>query len=293
MKSMSRKIVLQLVVACLLAVLGIRYGYGRQSQALQDYMRVGGPLTVEKIRDDMYVIERAGGNSTLLITGDGAILVDDKSAEDHDHLVEKIKSVTDQPVKYIFNTHSHGNHAGGNARMLPGPQIIAQAKTRELLAKANQPGLPNIVFDRECDVFLGGKEVRAFYFGPGHTDGDTFIYFPADRVIAAGDMVDVGEEFPPLIDYPVGGTAKGWVKALDEALKLDFDTVVPGLGPISKREAFVNFAKDFKASQDRVREMLAQGKSKDDISKMLATDYHWDKLHITRSLDGLIAEMKP
>jgi len=134
--------------------------------------------------------------------------------------------------------------------------------------------------------------VQAHYYGRGHTNGDAVIYFPAQRTIHMGDLFTVAPTFPPLIDYAGGGSALEWTKTLDEVMKLDFDTVIPGHGPVSKREDIVKFRGMMEAMRNRVRSMNREKKSKDEIAKMLATEYHWQDLHMQRGLDGLIAEMK-
>ena len=108
----------------------------------------------------------------------------------------KVKSVTDQPVKYVLSTHHHSDHSGGNAKFLPTAEIISTANARTNIVEHKQPNAPpNMapgargVHRGDCSVFLGGKEVRARYFGRGHTNGDAIIYFPALRTIHTGDLM--------------------------------------------------------------------------------------------------------
>src|SRR5579863_4711774 len=145
-------------------------------------------LTINKVHDDLYEIEGDGGNVAVLVTSEGVVLVDDKYERDHDAILERIKTVTPLPVKYIINTHYHQDHSGGNAKFLPSADIIStqNARTNILEHKqSNVSGSPvapaRIVFTDETAVFLGGKEVRAKYFGRGHTNGDAVVYFPQDK----------------------------------------------------------------------------------------------------------------
>src|SRR5579864_3307547 len=141
-------------------------------------------LTLNKVKEDLYEIEGDGGNVAVYITSEGVILVDDKFDQDHDQIMANVKSVTNQPIKYIFSTHYHADHSGGNAKMLPLAEIISTVNARTNIVEHKQSNAPpgvmpaRVVFTDETSVFLGGKEVRAHHFGRGHTDGDAVIYFP-------------------------------------------------------------------------------------------------------------------
>ena len=114
-------------------------------------------------------------------------------------------------VKYVINTHHHGDHSGGNARLQQlNVQVVASEQAREHMVDAKQPGLPNITVDRRAQIYLGGKKVEIHYFGRAHTSGDVVAYFPAHRTLAAGDMFTFGDATPQLIDYAGGGSANGW-----------------------------------------------------------------------------------
>src|SRR5436189_6444324 len=138
-------------------------------------------LTINKVKDDLYNIEGDGGNVAVLVTNEGVVLVDDKFDRDHDAIVSKIKSVTNQPVKYVLSTHHHADHSGGNAKFLPTAEIISTANARANIIEHKQSNAPpgvapaRVVFTEECSVFLGGKEVRSRHFGRGHTNGDAII----------------------------------------------------------------------------------------------------------------------
>jgi len=126
-------------------------------------------LTMNQVKDDLYEIVGDGGNVAVYITNEGVILVDDKYDQDFDGIMAKVKSVTNQPVKYILSTHHHSDHSGGNARFLPTAEIISTANARANIVAHKQPNVTpetapaRIVFTDESAVFLGGKEVRAHY----------------------------------------------------------------------------------------------------------------------------------
>jgi len=250
-------------------------------------------LDTIKLKDDLYVIHNAvvPGNTTVLVTNDGVLLVDDKFEVDHAGIMAELKKITDKPVKYVINTHHHADHSGGNAKMQAmDVKILATQEAREQMVIGNQPGLPDIVIEHHAHVFLGGKNVALFHFGRAHTNGDLVVLFPADRVLAAGDMFTKGDDVPELIDYSGGGSGVEWSETLRSVLQLDFDTVVPGHGPVTTKKDMTDFRQSTMRLVSRVREMNRAKKSKDDIKKMLGTEFHWTDLHFSRGLDGIVAE---
>jgi cyclase len=252
-------------------------------------------LNTIKLKDDLYVIHNdfVPGNTTALLTNEGVILVDDKFEIDHANIMAELKKITDKPVKYVINTHHHADHSGGNGQMQGlGALIVASENARENMVEGKQPGLPNMVFDHHASVFLGGKNVELYYFGRSHTNGDIVALFPADRVLAAGDMFTFGDATPELIDYSGGGSARDWPKTLDGALMLDFDTVVPGHGDVTTKAEMRKYRASTQQLRDRVHEMLVEKKSKADVEQMLRTEFHWADLHVARGLDGAMAELQ-
>jgi cyclase len=258
------------------------------------------PLTIEKVKDDLYAIIGNGGNVAVYITDEGVILIDDKFEQDYPEIMAKVKTVTDKPIRYVLNTHQHGDHTGGNAKMLAASvEIIAQKNARANMVTGKMPGIPRISFTDETEVFLGGKEVRARYFGRGHTNGDAVIYFPADRVVHTGDLFTVATSTAPVtvapfIDYSASGSIVEWTKTLDGVLNSgwDFDIAIPGHGPVSKRADLVAYRKNFEAMRNRVSNLVRGGQSKDDVSKMLAAEFGWPATASARSLDPMMAELK-
>jgi len=255
------------------------------------------PIGIQKLKNDLYVIGVTkgvgAGNVAVQVTDEGVILVDDMFDRNHDEILEKLRTVTDKPIKYVLNTHQHDDHSGGNAKMLAmNAEVISHRNARANMALLKQPGLAHVTFSDEMSVYLGGKEVRAHYDGRGHTGGDAVMYFPADKVIHTGDLFLT---FPPqpFIDYANGGSALEWTKTLDAALKLDFDVAIPGHGPVSDRAGILKFRDNFQAMRDRISGMLHSGASKDEISKVLTTDYHWAVGGLAiQQVDAMIAELK-
>jgi cyclase len=279
---------LSLVVA-LSAGLWVAYAYGQQFGAQP------AKLTTVKVKDDLFVIHNdfVPGNTTVLITGEGVVLVDDKFEIDHDNIVAAVKKLTNQPIKYVINTHHHADHSGGNAKLQAmSVQAIASEQARENMVDGKLTGLPTMVFDHHAHVYLGGKNVELYHFGRAHTNGDVVVYFPAQRTLAAGDMFTFGDATPELIDYAGGGSAKEWTSTLDSALQLDFDNVVPGHGVVTTKAEMRKYRDSTLRLRNRVHELVVQKKSRDDIAKVMRTEFHWADLHVHISLDGAMAEMQ-
>lgn len=254
-------------------------------------------LTLNKIKDDLYEIVGDGGNVAVYVTSEGVILVDDKFEQDYANIMAKVKSVTDQPVKYVLSTHHHSDHSGGNVKFLPTAEIISTANARANIVEHKQPGAPadmapaRVVFTQECSVFLGGKEVRAIYFGRGHTNGDAVIYFPALRTIHTGDLMAGAT---PLIDYTGGGSIKEWTATLDGALKLDFDTVIPGHGAVTDKAGLLTYRNNIEKLRNRAAGLIHEGKSQEEVGKVMMAEFGWgpQSMQMQWSLPGMMAELK-
>ena len=252
-------------------------------------------LSVQKLRDDIFVIrnEFVPGNTTVMVTNEGVVLVDDKFDIDHANILAQLKTFTNQPIKYVINTHHHGDHSGSNAKMQAlGAQVVSSEQARQHMVDGSQPGLPNVTIDGHGTLFLGGKRVELYWFGRAHTSGDIVALFPAQRVLAAGDMFTVGNDTPQLVDYAGGGSAKEWPATVDRVLQLDFDNVVPGHGMVVDKAAMRTFRGTAERLKNRVHEVLAKKASRDDIVKMLKSEFSYADFHINASLDGLLVELR-
>ena len=252
------------------------------------------PLRSQKVKDNLYMISGDGGNVAVLVTNEGVALVDDMYERNYADIMVQVKSITKQPVKYVFNTHQHDDHAGSNAKMMTSAEVIAHRNVRVNMVKLKQPGPPRVVFSTEMSVFLGGQEIRAQYFGRGHTNGDAVIYFPDLKVIHSGDLFLTNSATPlPFMDFAQGGSAVEWTDTIDRMMMLDFDTVIPGHGPVSNRDGVVKWRADLASMRGQIREMVRQGKSKDEISDVLTGTYKWPKGGLAiAQVDAFIDEMK-
>jgi len=263
----------------------------------QNQTRQPPQLTLNKVKDDLYEIEGDGGNVAMYVTGEGVILVDDKFEQDFEGIMAKVKSVTTQPVKYVLSTHHHSDHSGGNVKFLPTAEIISTVNARKNIVEHKQANAPpgmvpaRVTFTEEASVFLGGKEVRARYLGRGHTNGDAVIYFPALRTLHTGDLM---AGTTPLIDYPGGGSVVEWTKTLDEALKLDFDTVIPGHGKVTDKAGLQTYRNNVEKLRNRAAGLIREGKSQDEVGKVMMAEFGWtaNSLQMQWSLPGMMAELR-
>jgi cyclase len=254
-------------------------------------------LTISKVKDNLYEIEGDGGNVAVLVTNEGVLLVDDKYDQDHDAIVASVKSVTDQPIKYIMSTHHHSDHSGGNTKFASSVNIISTVNARSNIVSHKQDNAPagmtpaNLTFTQEMSVFLGGQEVRAKFVGRGHTNGDAVVYFPSLKTLHTGDlMAGVG----PLIDYPGGGSLANWAATLDEAMKFDIETVIPGHGKVTDKAGLKTYRDNVEKMKTRVTGLIREGKSQDEVAKFMMSEYKWapESLNIRWSLPGMMTELK-
>jgi cyclase len=187
-------------------------------------------------------------------------------------------------VKYLLNTHHHTDHAGGDATFINTTEIIAHRNVRENFLRNKQPGAPRVTFNDQASVFLGGVEVRAYYFGRAHTNGDAVIYFPDLRVIHTGDIITEGM---PVLDYNNGASAVEWVKVLDAILKLDFDVVIPGHGKLLTKDRIREDQKKLVTMNQRMAELARKGVPLEQVFDQLKlADLGWDHTVSTVAFKG-------
>jgi cyclase len=256
------------------------------------------PLTYKQLKEDLWVIEGTSngasdaGNIAVLVTSEGVILVDDRFAPDYAEVMAAVRKITPLSVKYVVNTHHHGDHTGGNAQMLTSVEVVIQNNARRHMVATAMPGLPRISFSKEASVFLGGKEVRAIYYGRGHTDGDVAVYIPHDRAVHMGDlMAGTRGVTNPVMDYSSGGSLKAWPATLDGVLKLDIDTVIPGHGSATDRAGLAAHRDKIASVLKVATRMVEENRPKDEISKTMVAEFDFKPINL-RGLDGLMAELK-
>jgi cyclase len=244
----------------------------------QDFSKV--EIKATKVSGNIYMLEGAGGNIGASIGEDGIVIVDDQFAPLADKIQASLKNlgITDKPVRFVINTHYHGDHTGGNAPFSnAGSTVIAQDNVRKRLQSGGtagnggsikmevkpgeKPDLPIITFEHDVTVHLNGEDIRALHFPSGHTDGDSIIFFPKNNVVHMGD--DFVRYGFPFIDVSSGGSVQGMISAMEKATaQLPADVkVIPGHGALSNLDDVREFTKMLKETSGVVQKALDQHKS--------------------------------
>jgi glyoxylase-like metal-dependent hydrolase (beta-lactamase superfamily II) len=212
-------------------------------------------VEIQKLKDNLYVLTGGGGNSAALVTDLGVVLVDTKLAGWGQPMLDKIRTVTPKPVTTIINTHAHADNTGGNEFFPTSVEIIAQENTRmnmdkmEVFKGPKVNFLPKLMFKDKMTIGSGKERIDLYYFGAGHTGGDSWVVFPALRVMHAGDMIETRQ--PPIIDAPSGGSGLAYSTSLAKAATgiKNVDTIITGHGPVlgmKDLEEYAEFSKDFR-----------------------------------------------
>ena len=294
-----------LLAVAFLAVLAVLTAHAVTQQKLTPE-----PMRIEKVKDNLYVVRgpfnlcspngcrptsvddgllHEAGDVAVRVTNEGVILVDDKFAQNVPDVLDRVKSITPQPIKYMLNTHHHADHVGGDGEIQNlGIEILAHRNIRENILRNKQPGAPRIVFSDQAEVHLGGVEVQMKYLGRGHTNGDTIIYFPDLRTVHSGDLVIDGM---PVIDYNNGGSALEFVTTLNNLLKIDFDTVIPGHGRVLTRDFVRDYVPKLETMNKRMADLVKKRVAKDQLEKALKLDdLGWAHTVSTGTFMGSIAQ---
>jgi cyclase len=259
----------------------------------QDFSKV--QMKVHKVSGNVYMLEGDGGNIGVSVGDDGIVIVDDQFAPLAEKIRAALKSITDKPVRFVINTHYHGDHTGGNLEFQKTSPVIAQDNVRKRLEgsgvagnggslkheyKAADPGaLPIITFDHQVTVHLNGEDIRALHVPAGHTDGDSVIFFPKSNVVHMGDdFVTYGF---PFVDINSGGSVRGMIDAIDKVLaQVPADVkIIPGHGPISNVADARKFQQMMKDTLAAVQAAMKQGKTLEQMKqeKILASwSGEWD-----------------
>jgi cyclase len=197
---------------------------------------------IEKVKDNLYVVQGQGGNTAVYVADKGVVIVDTKLANNGQAILDQVKSVTDKPITHIINTHTHGDHTGSNQFFPASVEVIVQDNTKTNMEKmpvfqeaANKNGLPDRTFKDKMTV-LGGKDaIDLYYFGPAHTNGDAFIVFRTARTMHTGDAF-ANKGFP-LIDRNNGGSGIGYPDTIQKLVKgvKDVDTIINGHSPTTMK----------------------------------------------------------
>jgi glyoxylase-like metal-dependent hydrolase (beta-lactamase superfamily II) len=242
-----------------------------------DFSRV--EIKTTDLGDHVYMLEGQGGNITMAVAKDGIIMVDGEYAPLHDKIRAAIAIVSNEPIKYLVNTHFHGDHTGGNAPFAKdGVTIVAEVNVRKRLAAGTTNGLTGVKTPPAADEALPSKTyIRAYkirmlgrvanlrHIANAHTDGDSYVWFKTANVLSTGDTFTNGRY--PNIDFANGGNIKGMIAAADTYLKMTNgkSRIVPGHGPIADKAALGAYRTMLVTARDRMAKLVKDGKSEDEI----------------------------
>jgi len=250
----------------------------------KDFSKV--EIKVTKVSGNIYMLEGEGGNIAASVGEDGIVIVDDQYAPLADKIQAALKNlkITDKPVRFVINTHYHGDHTGGNEPFAnTGSTVIAQDNVRKRLETGGTAGnggsikmeakpapkgaLPVITFEHDVTVHLNGEDIRALHFPAGHTDGDAIIFFPKNNVVHMGD--DFVRYGFPFIDVSSGGSVQGMIAAMEKvSAQLPPDVkVIPGHGALSNLDDVRVFVKMLKETSAAVQKAIDEHKTLDQMKQ--------------------------
>lgn len=228
-----------------------------------------GPVgAIQKVADNLYVIPGAGGNTSVYVTTRGVVVVDTKTPDNGQAIVDQIKTVTDKPITHVINTHIHFDHTGSNAFFPEAVEIVAHANLAASLVKdpayqdpAAKRGLVDRIYTDTLTLFSGDDTIELYNFGASHTNGDSFVVFRKARAIATGDVF--ANRGQPIIDTANGGSGVNYPAVVDKALATtaNVDMVIPGHAGVMKRQDLVDFGEFHHLFLRHARAALAAGKT--------------------------------
>lgn len=245
--------------------------------AQQDFSGV--EVVATPIRDNLYLITGRGGNIVASTGEDGTFLVDDQYAPLTERIQAALDEITDRPVRFVINTHWHGDHVGGNENFAEaGAVIVAHENVRSRMSSdqfmatfnvtvpaAPPKALPVVTFTQGVSLHLNGDDVRVIHMAEAHTDGDALVHFERANVLHMGDIYFHGSY--PFIDLGSGGGIHGMIAAVEFGIEIanDDTVIVPGHGPLSDRAGLTAYGEMLSEILDRVTALKAEGKSLEEV----------------------------
>ena len=253
-------------------------------------------VTFKEVAPDLhFLFDFTSSNAVVLTTNDGVLVIDTRQhPRDGEDLLARIRKITDKPIKWVINSHFHGDHHFGNPPFkTAGAIFIAQSETARIMAQV-QPKelarrgnffkscgfdpaevklvLPDVTFDSEMTIQLGGREIRLAYLGPGQQAGDTFVFFPHARMVFTTGMFGP-RSMPNMAFTP---SVEGWLKLLDRLAAMDADKILPAHGDVSTRQDVKDLSAMLADEYATVKDAIAKGMTLDDARKTLTLPQYKD-----------------
>lgn len=272
--------------------------------AQPDFSKV--EVKATKVAGSVYMLTGQGGNIGVSVGDDGIVIIDDQYAPLAPKIEAALKTITDKPLRFILNTHWHGDHTGGNEHFGKTAPIIAHENVRKRLASgSNVPGrvtppapkgaLPVVTFNTTLSVHLNGEEVRALHMPHGHTDGDAIIFFTQSNVVHMGDDFFNGSF--PFVDIDSGGSVQGVLDAGAKVLANTPDDVkiIPGHGPLGDKAALRRYLDAIRLTRDVISKAVKAGRTAEQMKadKVLAQWDEWGKGFVNhgRWIDTVVRDL--
>lgn len=219
----------------------------------------------------VHMLVGSGGNIGVSAGDDGVLMIDDQFAPLAEKIEAAIKQLNQGTIRFLINTHWHGDHTGGNAHFGRQTDIVAHTNVRKRLADRSdtaKAALPVITYDNGLSVHMNGEEVRVYHVGPGHTDGDSIIAFTKSKVVHMGDLY-FKDRFP-FIDLGSGGDVAGFVKNIDAALQYipDDAKIIPGHGDLATKDDLKRYHTMLTTITTQVKKAISEGKSLEEVKSV-------------------------
>lgn len=274
------------------------------AQQQQDFSKV--EIKVQKVQGTVYMLTGSGGNIGVSVGDDGIVIVDDEFAPLAPKIREALKSISTKPIKFILNTHFHGDHTGGNEVFAKDAPIIAHDNVRSRLSAgsttmgrqtppAPNAALPIITFNDTATIHVNGEDIRAVHFPHGHTDTDAVIFFTKSNVVHMGDDLFFAQF--PFVDLDNGGSVRGLIKNLEAIYPMldDQTKLIAGHGALSDKKALREWINMLEGTVAIMNEAIQKGKTLDQIKteKTLVAWSNWDQgfMNLERYEEQLYKEL--